>query len=211
VSDLYVFDDIVEDESTLRDIIGTPHPVIEKKVLQFLDSNCRLFIERSPFALIASSDGRASVDISPKGDAPGFVKILDDATLIVPERLGNRRADTFRNVLKHPHVGLIFLIPGKNETLRVSGRAKIVRDKGLMKTMAVKERAPKLGLAVEVEKVLFHCGKSMLRSKLWRPEDWPPTKDLPSLAKILADLKNIKVPKTILNIAIKRDEKKGLY
>ena len=138
----------------------------DKEVSAF-DEYCRDFIARSPFVLVASSDGHGSIDISPKGDPPGFVRVLDDRTLAIPDRPGNHRADTFVNVVRHPHVGLIFLIPGTKNTLRVRGRATIVRDLELRESMAVKGRVPELALVVELTAAYFHCAKCIIRSELW--------------------------------------------
>jgi PPOX class probable FMN-dependent enzyme len=135
------------------------------------DDYCRDFIARSPFVLIASSDGEGSIDISPKGDPPGLVQVLDDRTLAIPDRLGNHRADTFVNVVRHPFVGLIFLIPGKKNTLRIRGRATIIRDLTLRESMAVKGQLPKLALVVELTTASFHCEKCIIRSGLWTGVD----------------------------------------
>ena len=137
------------------------------KEVAALDEYCRDFIGRSPFVLIASSDGQGSIDISPKGDPPGFVHVLDDQTLAIPDRPGNHRADTFVNVLRHPYVGLIFLIPGTKNTLRVRGKATIVRDVELRESMAIKGRVPELALVVELTTAYFHCAKCIIRSDLW--------------------------------------------
>lgn len=118
-------------------------------------------------------DARGQMDISPKGDPPGFVQVLDESTLAIPERPGNRRADTFTNVLENPMVGLIFFVPGKNETLRISGHAKIVRDRELRESMALRDKTPDFALAVEVQEVSFHCSKGIIRSSLWSPQGWP--------------------------------------
>src|SRR5258705_2818538 len=125
------------------------------------------------------------MDVSPKGDPPGFVQVLDDETLAIPDRPGNRRADTFSNVLQNPGVGLIFLIPGKLETLRVNGRARIVRDMALRERMAVQGKVPQIALVVTVEEAFIHCGKCMIRSQLWQPESWPDGDALPSQAECL--------------------------
>lgn len=127
------------------------------------------------------------MDTSPKGDPPGFVKVLDETTLALPDRPGNHRLDTFNNVLENPEVALIFLVPRRGETLRVAGRAKVVTDPDLLATMAVGGRAAKLALVVEVREVMFHCGKSMIRSELWEPSRWPSTDGLASYAECLAD------------------------
>jgi PPOX class probable FMN-dependent enzyme len=154
----------------LREVIAPPSDLVTSKEVSELDEHCRNFIARSPFILIASTDGEGSIDISPKGDPAGFVRVLDDRTLAIPDRPGNHRADTFVNVIRHPFVGLIFLIPGTKNTLRVRGRATIVRDLELRETMAVNGRLPELALVVDVTTAYFHCAKCIIRSRLWSDE-----------------------------------------
>jgi PPOX class probable FMN-dependent enzyme len=170
----YPFQEILSTEAEIEAINGTPHPRAFTKTLNKLDDLCLEFIARSPFILISSCDSVGRQDVSPKGDPPGFVQVIDDRTLAIPERPGNRRADTFRNVLQNPRVGLIFLVPGKAETLRVSGTARIVRDAWVRERMAVGERVPQLALIVTVEEAFVHCTKCMVRSKLWQPDTWNP-------------------------------------
>lgn len=176
---------MVSDEAQLRGVIGPPIPRSIQKEITRLDAHCRALIAASPFVLIASSDRAGRMDVSPKGDPPGFVQVLDDATLAIPDRPGNRRADTFANVLQNPGVGLLFVIPGKLETLRVNGRARIVRDAALLDRMAVKGKAPQLALVVTVEQAFIHCGKCMVRSRLWETGSWPDAAGLPSQAQCL--------------------------
>jgi PPOX class probable FMN-dependent enzyme len=148
--------------------------------VQVIDEHSRRFIAQAPF--VASAGPQGMLDISPKGDPAGFVKVIDDRTLAIPDRLGNRPLDTFRNVLGNPNVGLIFLIPGVTYTLRISGNAIIVRDRELREAMAIKGKQPDHVLVVEVEHVLSHCPKCMIRSGLWEPEAWPDTSDVPTFA-----------------------------
>lgn len=177
------FSDVISSPQALEAVLGRPNERVAAKVIDSLDILCRRFIARSPFVLVGSSDAAGNVDVSPKGDAPGFVQVLDDKTLAIPERLGNRRADTFRNLLQNPRAGLTFLIPGKRETLRVGGEALIVRDAGLRERMAVNGRVPELVLVVLVREAFFHCAKCMIRSHLWEPDRWPPLDGLPTLAE----------------------------
>ncbi len=160
------FADVITTESELREIVGRPNRLFTSKVMFRLDRACRQFIARSPFVIVAS-DGAGGLDLSPKGDPPGFVRVLDDATLAVPDRRGNRRLDTFCNVLHNPRVGLIFLVPGQRDTLRVAGQGLIVRDLELRTMLAEGGRVPELALIVSVERVFFHCGKCIKRSNLW--------------------------------------------
>jgi PPOX class probable FMN-dependent enzyme len=165
--------DVVTSVEQIREIIGDPLPPMVEKVLDHIDDICRGFIEKSPFAVIASVDGRGAPDISPKGDPCGFVQVLDEKHLAIPDRPGNRRADTFQNLLENPQIAIIFIIPGKGETLRVRGKASIVRDETLRARMAIRNRVPEFAIVVQVEQALMHCPKSMVRSKLWQPEAWP--------------------------------------
>jgi PPOX class probable FMN-dependent enzyme len=151
------------------------------------------------------------MDISPKGDAPGFVRVLDDRTLAVPDRPGNRRADAFTNVLENPRVGLIFLVPGKSETLRVGGRATIVRDADLRESMAARGKTPDFALAVDVEEAFFHCSKCIVRSSLWIAQAWPSLDGLPSLAQTMVDAAALPMPVEALEEIIKQNESERLY
>ena len=171
------FDNIVESIDAVHDVLGQPADAAVAKVIDEIDEVCRGIIAKSPFVLIASADRSGRLDLSPKGDPAGFVRILDSKRLAIPDRLGNRRADTFSNVLENPRVGLLFVIPGKKETLRISGEARIVADAALRESMAVNGRAPKLVLVVYVEEIMIHCPKCMQRSKLWEPEHWPDHSD----------------------------------
>jgi len=179
------FSDVVTSEAELRAVAGEAHQRALDKVVRVIDAHSRRFIAAAPFVFIASTGADGAMDVSPKGDPAGFVTVLDDRTLAIPDRPGNRRFDTFRNVLQNPAVGLIFLIPGVTYTLRISGTAVIVRDAGLRAEMAVNGRAPDHVLVVAVGEVLSHCPKCMVRSGLWRPEAWPDLADVPSFAETL--------------------------
>jgi len=161
------FAETITTRQELREVLAPPSEFVTDKEVTELDDYCRDFIARSPFILIASSNGAGAVDISPKGDPAGFVKVLDNTTLAIPDRLGNHRADTFENVLQHPYVGVIFMIPGTKNTLRIRGGASIVRDSDLRESMAIGGRIPELALVVDVATGYFHCAKSIIRSKLW--------------------------------------------
>lgn len=179
------FSEVVETEDDFRSVMGNAPALVKRKELDRLDSHAREFIARSPFLLIGTSGTDGQIDMSPKGDPPGFVQVLDDETLAIPDRLGNRRADTFSNLIVNDRIGLIFLIPGKQETLRVSGRAVIVRDLSVREPMAVGGRLPEFAIVVEIDQMFFHCGKCMIRSRLWKPEDWPALAGLSSLAETM--------------------------
>lgn len=178
---------VIQSASELRRVVPGPRPAQETKVLAALDHHARAWIGRSPFLVIASTDDQGRVDLSPKGDPAGFVRVLDDSTLAIPDRPGNRRMDTFLNVLETASVGLMFMVPGRDEVLRVSGSAQIVNDPQLLTTMLERSHAPSLALVVSIEEVMFHCGKSVIRSGLWSPEAWPAVDGLASYAECLAD------------------------
>lgn len=205
------FKDVIADAAQFRGLMGEPPPPCVAKTLATLDRHCRAFIARSPFVLIASSNARGQMDISPKGDAAGFVRVLDDSTLAIPDRPGNRRADTFTNVLENPRVGLIFLVPGKSETLRVSGSAMIVRDADVRESMAAHGRTPDFALAVNVDEAFFHCSKCIIRSSLWVWQAWPSLDGLPSLAQTMVDAGALPMPVDALAEIIKQDEVERLY
>lgn len=206
-----VFNDVISTAEQLRAITGQPAPSVREKVMSALNQHCRDFIARSPFLLIGSSDNTGNADVSPKGDPPGFVKIIDDTTLAIPDRPGNRLADTFENVLTNPNVGLLFLIPGKNETLRVNGTVTVVHDVPLRQSMAINGRVPALAMIVDIREVYFHCSRCMVRSSLWQPEHWPETKDLPSMAQIIVDQSDGSEDLDQLSAYIRKTETTDLY
>ena len=180
--------DQVTSVEALRGIVGgEPSEVARRKELAALDVHARAFIARSPFLLLGTSDAHGRCDVSPKGDAPGFVRVLDDQHLVIPDRPGNRRLDGMRNILINPHVGLIFLVPGNDFTLRVNGRAAITRDPELLRTLEAQGKVPLLAIGVEVEEVFLHCARSFRRGKLWDQTSWPGADALPSMPCILYD------------------------
>jgi hypothetical protein len=166
------FSDVIKTESDLRKIVGPANKFFTSKILNRLNRRCQGFIAASPFVVVGSTDPLGFVDLSPKGDRAGFVRCLDDTTLAIPDRRGNRRVDTFTNVLGNPGVGLIFFVPGRRETLRVTGRAIIVRDQNIRSAMVDDGRVPDLAMIIDVEKTFFHCGKCIVRSDLWNHEKY---------------------------------------
>lgn len=178
---------IVEDIREIREIYGEPGERAVKKQLPKLEKHSRAFIALSPFLVMATTDPSGLCDASPKGDAPGFVKVLDDETLLIPDRLGNNRIDTIGNLLECPGIGLIFFVPGLRETLRVNGRARITTDPLLLEPTAVNGKAPRSAFLVTAEEVYFHCGKALIRSDLWNPQKHVAQKDFPSLGRIIAE------------------------
>ena len=179
--------DLIENPERLRELYGAPSERSLKKQLTKFDKHCRAFIARSPFLVIASSDPSGRCDASPKGDAPGFVQVLDDETLLIPDRLGNNRVDTIGNLLVRPGVGLIFFVPGINETLRVNGRVRVTTDPAVLEPLAVNGKVPRSGILVAAEEIYFHCGKALIRSDLWNPKKHLRRSEFPSLGRILAD------------------------
>ena len=175
--------DEISTEAELRALLGEPLPRVATKARPSLDEIDRGWLAASPFCLVATSGPDGSCDVSPKGDPPGFTVVLDDATIALPERAGNRRADGYRNILANPHIGLIYLLPGRGDTLRINGRARLVRDADLLDRMVVQGHRPLLAMVVEIEEVFFHCAKAFLRSALWQPETWTPDA-APSRARI---------------------------
>jgi len=157
----------------LREIIAAPSPVIEQKVFDHVDDYAAAFIARSPLLLLATANAAGDLDVSPKGDAPGFVAVEDAHTLLLPDRTGNRLAYGFNNILEQPRVGLIFVVPGVTETLRVNGEAEITRDPALLQRFVAGGKPALLVTRIRVRECFFHCGKAFLRSSLWRPESWP--------------------------------------
>ncbi|HZW58682.1 MAG TPA: MSMEG_1061 family FMN-dependent PPOX-type flavoprotein, partial [Woeseiaceae bacterium] len=201
------FDDVIETRQQLRAVLPEPNDLVTRKVLSRLDRHCSAFINRAPFMLLASSDADGNVDVSPKGDPEGFVKIIDGQTLAIPDRLGNNRADSLENILQNPQVGVIFLIPGKRETLRISGTACIVRDQALRDSMAVRDRSPALAIIVTVEEAFFHCSKCMVRSGLWQPDRWPSLDGLPRLAETMVDAGKLEITEREMHEIIVKNEK----
>jgi uncharacterized protein len=177
----------IRDEEDLRARFGPVGPLAARKVLDHLDAYALHFVALSPFLVLASADASGDVDASPRGDAPGFVAVPDPRTLVIPDRRGNNRVDSFANILTNPNVGLIFFVPGIDETLRINGTATITRDPGLLEPLAAQGKTPAAGLVVGVREALFHCGKALMRSRLWDPQQHVPRATFPSLGRILAD------------------------
>ena len=173
--------------TALRAFMGKPTELAAKKSITRLDKHCREFINRSPFVCIGTTDGSGKADVSPKGDPPGFVQVLDDKTLFIPDRPGNNRIDSMSNLLKDPAIALLFLIPGFDETLRVNGKGTVIRDQTLNATSTVKGRSPKIGIKVQVETAFLHCAKALKRSHLWDPESIQNRQEMPSLGRMIIE------------------------
>ncbi len=182
------FHDTVRTEAELRGLMGEPSGLAVGKQLDRLDRHCRSFIALSPFVVVGTFDASGACDVSPRGDAPGFVAVLDEKTLAIPERPGNHRLDSLLNILETGAVGLLFLVPGFEETLRVNGRASVVRDADVLeRTADARGKPPAVAIGVEVEECFLHCAKAFKRSGLWRKEGWPERSALPSLGRMFRD------------------------
>jgi PPOX class probable FMN-dependent enzyme len=181
------FNDVVRTLDELRAIVGQPGERTLLKEQRRLDAHTRAFIAHSPMLLMATAGSDGTCDVSPKGDAPGFVLTLDDQRLVIPDRPGNKRLDGMQNLLANPRIGLLFIVPGRQETLRVNGRASITLDPALLDRLAVDGKRPLVGIGVEVEQVFMHCAKAFLRSRIWQPEHWPAADVLPGMARVLFD------------------------
>jgi len=177
----------ITSERGLRALLGDVSPRAANKDRDRLHPHDRAWLAASPFCLIATSAADGTCDVSPKGDPPGFTLVLDDTTIVVPERPGNRRGDGYRNILSNPRVGLIYLVPGRGDTLRINGRARLVSDAPWFDDLVVKGHRPVLAMVVEIEQLFYHCSKAFLRSQLWQPETWG-APDLPSRATIARDV-----------------------
>lgn len=178
----------IRDERTLREAIGSPTEVVRGKIANRLNQLTRQFVERSPFVCVATARPDGGLDVSPRGDPAGFVRILDERTLLLPERPGNRLADTLTNLLEDPRIALLFLIPGVGDTFRVNGRATIVDDAELLAPSAVDGKVPRLGILVSVDEAYTQCSKALIRSDLWNPERHVDRSELPSSGEILRSL-----------------------
>jgi len=207
----WTFKKIISSEKQLREIMGHPSEIVQRKTINFIDENCRKFIEKSPFITIATSDLNGNFDVSPKGDPAGFTKILNKKMLAIPDRPGNRKADSLTNIIQNPNVGLIFLIPGIKETLRVNGAAKIVTDKRILELLSCKGKTPLFAIIVTVKEAFMHCGKCIVRSKLWRNLDENQERTIPTMGKVLVDHSKANINPDELDEKIKNDEETKLY
>jgi PPOX class probable FMN-dependent enzyme len=177
----------IADEQALRSLYPATHVLAIQKLQTSLDTHAQDFIQRSPFICIGTQNRDGKADVSPRGDPAGFVKILDQHTLAIPDRPGNNRLDSLVNILANPCVGILFIIPGFDDTLRVNGRATLVTDPEILGSMRVNDRAPNLAIVVKVSEVFMHCAKAFRRSRLWNPDHFQDRREMPSLMKIILD------------------------
>ena len=175
----------IDNEADLRTLLGEPQPVVVSKIVDRLNHATRRFIELSPFVCLATSDADGHCDVSPRGDPAGFVRILDDRTLLVPDRPGNRIADSLRNILQNPRVAVLFVLPGLGESFRVNGRATLITDQALLAPSAVEGKPPKLGIVIDIEQCYTQCPKAFIRSHLWDPERFVAQSAIPTSGEVL--------------------------
>lgn len=200
-----------ESEAELRTLYGSPSEIAARKCLSRLDEHCRHFIERSPFVCLSSAAADGSADLSPRGDAPGFVRVLDDQTLLVPDRLGNNRIDSLTNLIHNPHIGMLFLIPGVDETLRVNGVARIVLRSAWLDQCTVNGKTPRSGILVEVREAFLQCAKALKRSRLWSDDYRIESSQFPTLGRMLVDQLCLTTPVEELDAMIDKAYREKLY
>lgn len=181
------FSDVVDTRAALDAIYGPPSDVARDKAIVRLDRHCRAFVERSPFVLVATADRAGRGDVSPRGGAPGFVRVLDEQWLAIPDAPGNRRVDTMSNIVDSGRAGLLFLVPTMNETLRVNGRAVLSRDPDLLGRLEIGGKPPQVAICVAVEEAFLHCAKAFIRSGLWQPASWQAADGIARPAEIWRD------------------------
>jgi len=205
------FEEVITTRERLRELRKPPRELVRNKSIDHIDDICRRYISAAPFIMIATRGADGLLDLSPKGDPAGFVAVLDDKTLAIPDRPGNNRLDTFENLLANPEIGLFFLIPGNNDTLRVSGTARIVRDKALQARFEIRGRVPDLVLVVSVEEAFTHCPKCVVRSGLWDEKRWPDLADVPTLAEAVVAHAELSEPVSEIQALIDKDRVERLY
>ena len=173
------FPGIIQSIDEIRAVIGEAHPAVQHKVIHQIDEHARAFIAKSPLFFYATSNANGTSDVSPRGDAAGFVRVLDERRLMFPERLGNRRLDSMQNLLTNPQVGLIFIIPGVEMVLRVNGRGWLTKDEELLSTMQLNGKTPIAAVGVEVQECFVHCSRALKLSKIWDTATWVPEQEQP--------------------------------
>lgn len=208
---MYQPTDVVTTEAQLRAIHPESYASQTRKIIDHIDPLCRIWIERSPFVSIATVDSGGRVDVSPKGDPAGFVRVLDEKTLAIPDRPGNFRFDTFINIMETGRIGLCFVIPKRTEVMRVNGSAQVVQDAELMKTMAINGRVPPLAILVRVEEAFYHCGKAMIRSGMWQPDKWSDIDGIPSYAQALVTHGKLERTLEDMEAGVRSNEENRLY
>ena len=196
---------VLHTEAELREYVREPIRMVADKDIDHIDAESRRFIEASPFFLLASAAADGTCDVSPRGDPPGSVLVLDDHTIAFADRKGNRRADNFRNILQRPHVGMLFVIPGMAETVRVNGTARIVAEAPYLDRLAVRGATPKLAVEVRVEELYTHCGRAFARAGLWDQSTWPEKGEVPTAGELARGQTGIRLlPTRLVDAALRR-------
>lgn len=208
---MYQVTDPVTTQAELMAMFDPMHPSQVNKVVDRLDDHLRAWIARTTFVSIASCDATGRMDVSPKGDPAGFIKVLDDRTLVIPDRIGNQRADTFLNVLENPRVGLMLVVPMRKEVVRINGGAEVIRDPAVLDMTVMNGHRPTLALLVRVEEAFFHCGKAMIRSAMWQPDKWGSIAGLPTYAEALKDHGAMDTPLAEIEARMAYNESDRLY
>jgi PPOX class probable FMN-dependent enzyme len=201
----------IQSSSDLRDVAKKPSHYVDNKVIDHIDTLSQRFIAASSLAIVSSIRPDGVLDLTPRGDPPGFVRVLNRKLIAIPDRPGNNRMDTFENVLENQNVGILFIIPGHRDTLRVSGKGAVVRDSKLAQETAINGRPADLILLLKVERVLSHCPKAFVRGKVWQPNEWPDTADVPTLAEMLVAHGNMSETVAEVDAAVRKDGETRLY
>lgn len=201
----------ITDAQTLTGIIGDPSPMVANKELPAIDDYFRRYIELCPFLCLSSADSEGNQDVTPRGDPPGFVRILDPRTILIPDRKGNRRVDTMKNILENPNVGLVLFVPGIEEVVRINGKATITDDAALLAPSAVNGSVPELGIRIEIDTIFFHCAKAIKRSKLWDPETPIERSEFPSFGQIVRDQRMPEADVDATEKALQQEYRERLY
>jgi len=204
-------DRVLKSSNDLRETVPPPSHWVNNKVIDHIDDLSRRFIASSSLAIISSSRSDGALDMTPRGDPPGFVRVIGKHLLAIPDRPGNKRMDTFENVFDNPNVGIIFIIPGHRDTLRVSGKAAVVQDDRLGQELEIKGRSAQFILLVQVQRVLCHCPKAFIRSNTWQPDKWPDTSDVPTLAEMMKAHGRMKETLEEVELGVKEDREQNLY
>jgi uncharacterized protein len=202
---------VLRTEADLREFVGEPTKLVVKKVIDHIDAESRRFLEASPLFLLATSAEDGTCDVSPRGDPPGSVLVLDDHTLAFADRRGNRRLDSMRNIIQRPCVGMLFIVPGQRDTLRVNGTAQIVTEAPYLPRLTMRDVVPQLAIEVRVEELYLHCGKAFARSSLWDPSTWPERGTVPSAGQMARSQLGITIPAEEIDAALQESERVNRY
>jgi PPOX class probable FMN-dependent enzyme len=202
---------VLRTEADLREFVGEPTKLVVEKVIDHIDAESRRFLEASPLFLLATSAEDGTCDVSPRGDPPGSVLVLDDHTLAFADRRGNRRLDSMRNIIQRPRVGMLFIVPGQRDTLRVNGTAQIVTEAPYLPRLTMRDVVPQLAIEVRVEELYLHCGKAFARSSLWDPSTWPERGTVPSAGQMARSQLGITIPAEEIDAALQESERVNRY